>query len=46
MQWIVFLVAVAMLLGLSKRVLGGSTRMSLIVVVSAALGGLFLITLR
>ena len=40
MQWIVLLVAVAVVLGLGSRVLGGSTRMTLAGVVAVALVGL------
>jgi len=43
---IAFLIGAAMVLGLSKRVLGGSTRMTLAVVVAAALVGLYVTELR
>jgi len=43
---IAFLVAAAMVLGLSRRVLGGSTRVTLAVVVAAALAGLYVTELR
>lgn len=46
MEWIAFLVAVALVLGLSDRVLRGSTRMTLVVVVGATLLGLFVVKLR
>lgn len=46
MEWIAFLVAAALVLGLSDRVLGGSTRMTLVVVVAAGLLGLFVFKLR
>jgi hypothetical protein len=45
-NWIVFLVAGAMVLGLSKRLLGGSTRMTLAMVVATALAGLYVTQLR
>lgn len=41
-----FMLAAAMLLGLSRRMLGGSTRMTLLVVVAVALTGLYVTTLR
>jgi hypothetical protein len=46
MELIAFLVAAALILGLSDRILGGSTRMTLVVVVAAALLGLFVVKLR
>lgn len=46
MNWIVVLVGGAMALGLSNRVLGGSTRMTLVVLVAVALLGLFVTQLR
>jgi hypothetical protein len=46
MNWIVFLVACAMVLGLSNRVLRGSTRMTLVAVVAVALVGLYVTGLR
>jgi hypothetical protein len=44
-NWIAFLVAAAALLGLSNRIFGGSTRMTLVAVVAVALLGL-LVTLK
>jgi hypothetical protein len=44
-NWIVFLVGAGALLGLSNRIFGGSTRMTLVGVVAAALLGL-LVTLK
>jgi hypothetical protein len=41
-QWIALLLGAATLLGLSNRIFGGSTRMTLVVVVAAALLGLLL----
>jgi hypothetical protein len=45
-NWIVVLVGGAMALGLSNRVLRGSTRMTLVVLVAVALLGLFVTQLR
>lgn len=46
MELIAFLVAAALVLGLSDRILGGSTRMTLVVVVAVGLVGLFVLKLR
>lgn len=46
MQWIAFLVAASLFLGLRQRMQGGSTRVTLLLVVGFALGGLYLFTLR
>lgn len=46
MQAIGFLLVASALLGLSQRVLGGSTRMTLLVVVAGALVVLYVTTLR
>jgi hypothetical protein len=43
---IAFLVAAAMALGLSRRVLGGSNRVTLAVIVATALAGLYVTELR
>jgi hypothetical protein len=43
---IAFLVAASMVVGLSRRLLGGSTRMTLVVIVAAALTGLYVTELR
>ena len=46
MNVILYLVVVAMVLGLTNRVLGGSTRMTLAMIVAAALAGLYVTELR
>ncbi len=46
MNVIAFLVAASMVVGLSRRVMGGSTRMTLAVVVAVALAGLYVTELR
>jgi len=45
-NWIPFLVGAGMVLGLSRRLLGGSTRMTLLVVVVVAIVGLYVTDLR
>jgi hypothetical protein len=45
-QAIGFLLVASALLGLSRRVLGGSTRMTLLVVVAGALVMLYAVSLR
>ncbi len=46
MEWIGVLVGVALVLGLSDRVLRGSTRMTLVVAVGGVLLALFVVKLR